>query len=81
MKTIELNDGEQQALLQLIDIAVKSAGLNVAEAAAVLAVKIGGKNQSGPEVVDSEPQFAEPETSIEPPTEEIQEINAEGDIE
>ena len=28
MKTIELNDGEQQALVQLIDIAVKSAGLS-----------------------------------------------------
>ena len=75
MKTIELNDGEQQALLQLIDIAVKSAGLNVAQAATVLAGKIGGDNQGEPEV-DSAPQFAEPETSIEPPTEENTEITA-----
>ena len=69
MKTIELNDGEQQALVQLIDIAVKSAGLNVAEAAAVLAAKVGRPNEVEPEV-DAEPQFAEPEASIEPPTDQ-----------
>lgn len=38
--TIELNEQEGQALLQLIDIAVKSGGLNVAQAGVVLAAKI-----------------------------------------
>ena len=70
MKTISLNEGEQQALMQLIDIAVKSAGLNVAEAAAVLATKVGGSNDDAEPVVDAEPEFAEPEPSIEPPTDQ-----------
>lgn len=38
--TVTFTKEEAQALLQIIDIAVKSAGLNVAEAATVLAKKI-----------------------------------------
>ena len=40
MKTIEFTDQELQVLTQLLDIAVKAGGLNVAEAASVLARKI-----------------------------------------
>lgn len=40
MFTLVLTEDEAKALLQLIDLAVKSAGLNVAEAAGVLARKI-----------------------------------------
>jgi hypothetical protein len=38
--TIELTEQEANALLQLIDLAVKSGGLNVAQAGVVLAAKI-----------------------------------------
>lgn len=37
---IEFNEEERRALLALIDLAVKAAGLQVAEAATVLAAKI-----------------------------------------
>tara|TARA_X000001382_G_scaffold129801_1_gene122722 strand:+ start:742 stop:903 length:162 start_codon:yes stop_codon:yes gene_type:complete len=40
MKTIELTEQEQQALLQIIDLAVKAGGLQVAEASAAIAKKI-----------------------------------------
>ena len=40
MITIELTEQEQQALLQLIDLAVKAGGLQVAEASAGIAKKI-----------------------------------------
>ena len=40
MKTIEFNDGELQALMQLLDIAVKAGGLQVAQAASILAGKV-----------------------------------------
>ena len=35
MKTIEFTDNELNILIQLLDVAVKSQGLNVAEAAVV----------------------------------------------
>lgn len=41
--SIELTDEERHALLALIDIAVKAAGLNVAEAAVELAKKLRDK--------------------------------------
>ena len=69
MKTIELTDEEANALMQLLDIAVKAGGLKVAQAASVLAEKIGGQANPPPTVM-SEPQFAEAEASIEPPTPE-----------
>ena len=52
MKTIEFTDQELQVLTQLLDIAVKAGGLNVAEAATVLAKKISQEIE--------QPQFAEP---------------------
>lgn len=53
--TIELTEQEGQALLQLIDIAVKSGGLNVAQAGFVLAAKISeaAKAQPKPQVQDA----------------------------
>lgn len=39
-KTITFTEQEIQALIQLIDIAVKGAGLNVAEVAVVLTKKL-----------------------------------------
>lgn len=52
MNTIILTDMEKNALLQLIDLAVKSAGLNVAEAAAVLARKISESTPVQPQPVE-----------------------------
>ena len=40
MKTIDFTDNELNILVQLLDIAVKAQGLNVAEAAVVLARKL-----------------------------------------
>jgi len=54
--TIELNEQEGQALLQLIDLAVKSGGLNVAQAGFVLAAKISeaaSKSKSQPAPQDA----------------------------
>ena len=53
MKTNEFPDQELQVLTQLLDIAVKAGGLNVAEAASVLARKISQE-------IEQTPQFAEP---------------------
>ena len=53
MKTIEFTDNELRVLTQLIDLAVKAGGLNVAEAATVLAKKISQE-------IEQSPQFAEP---------------------
>lgn len=62
MKTIEFTDQELQVLTQLLDIAVKAGGLNVAEAATVLAKKISQEIE--------QPQFAEPSIA---PVEEVEE--------
>ena len=58
MKTIEFTEQEINALVQLIDIAVKAGGLNVAQAGAILAAKLPGQEQPNPEMDDS-PIFAE----------------------
>lgn len=59
MAKIELSDNERSALVQLIDIAVKAGGLNVAGAAAQLAAKFA-VDEPQPEVVeDSEEQATE----------------------
>lgn len=55
MTAIEFTKEEAIALVQLIDIATKSAGLNVAEAATVLAKKIAPATQ--------EPQNETPDIS------------------
>jgi len=55
MKSIEFTDNELNILVQLLDIAVKAQGLNVAEAAVILARKVaevGGAEES--------PEYAEP---------------------
>ena len=51
---LSLQENEINALLQLIDIAVKSEGLQVAEPAAIIATKIQdqSKEQLGPDVED-----------------------------
>ena len=67
MKTIEFTDQELQVLTQLLDIAVKAGGLNVAEAASVLAKKISQE-------IEQTPQFAEPSIA---PVEGDEEENAE----
>ena len=46
MKTLEFTDNELNILVQLLDIAVKSQGLNVAEAAVILARKVAAVNAS-----------------------------------
>ena len=66
MKTIEFTDQELQVLTQLLDITVKAGGLNVAEAATVLAKKISQEIE--------QPQFAEPSIA---PIEDAEEVDAE----
>ena len=66
MTTIDFSDDELQALIQLIDISVKAQGLNVAEAAVILAKKVRESAAGPPPEVDSDPQFAD---SIEAPEE------------
>jgi|TARA_B100001079_G_scaffold222774_1_gene199107 hypothetical protein len=56
MKSIEFTEGEINALVQLIDIAVKAGGLNVAQAGAALAQKLTGQSE-----VETNPIFAAPE--------------------
>ena len=56
MKSIEFTEGESNALVQLIDIAVKAGGLNVAQAGAALAQKLTGQSE-----VETNPIFAAPE--------------------
>jgi len=53
MKSIEFTEGEINALVQLIDIAVKAGGLNVAQAGAALAQKLTGQSE-----VETNPIFA-----------------------
>jgi hypothetical protein len=68
MKNIELEftEEELQALAQLIDIAVKSQGMGVAEAAVVLVNKI--RSAVTPEQqVDSNPEFAQEVKPLEDP--------------
>ena len=47
MANIELSDDERRALAQLIDIAVKAGGINVAGAAAQLFAKIAAEAPEG----------------------------------
>ena len=58
MKTIQYTDNELSVLVQLLDIAVKAQGLNVAEADIALTKKIQTASALTDEVV--EPFFAEP---------------------
>ena len=56
---IELNENEAQVLTSLIDIAVKTGGLQVAEAAVALAIKIAAAAQA-------EQAAAKPEAPTQP---------------
>ena len=47
MKTIDFTDNELNILVQLLDIAVKAQGLNVAEATVVLARKVAAVSGDG----------------------------------
>jgi predicted DNA-binding transcriptional regulator YafY len=67
MKTIEFSDEETNALVQLLDIAVKAGGLNVAQAASSLAAKIS-RQITAPSETTTVSHFAEP--SIEPASSE-----------
>ena len=67
MKTIEFTDNELNILVQLLDIAVKAQGLNVAEAAVVLARKVAEVGGG----VEESPEYAEP--TVVPAEEEEEE--------
>jgi len=59
MANIELSDEERRALAQLIDIAVKSGGINVAQAATHLFAKIAVDKPQPEKGADSEDNDAE----------------------
>jgi hypothetical protein len=63
---IEFTEEELQALAQLIDIAVKSQGMGVAEAAVVLVNKIRA-SVTPEQSVDSNPEFAQEIKPLEDP--------------
>ena len=65
MKTIEFTENELQILTQLLDIAVKAGGLNVAEAAVVLARKVSAVDQQPVEPFFAEPTLVPEEDSSE----------------
>ena len=69
MKTIEFTEEEVNALVRLLDIAVKSAGLNVTQAVTLLMAKIGPHLSPPPDAVRpsvvTEPKFAEAEAEVE----------------
>ena len=65
MKSIEFSEGEINALVQLIDIAVKAGGLNVAQAGAALAQKLTGQSE-----VETSPIFASPQDVFDEAEEE-----------
>jgi len=57
---IEFTDQEIDALIKLIDMAVKAGGLNVAQASSVLASKLTAHLAPPPQEVENSPLFAEP---------------------
>ena len=59
MTTIDFSEDELNALMQLLDIAVKAQGFNVAEAAVVLSQKVRRAAAGPPPEVDSSPHFAD----------------------
>jgi hypothetical protein len=54
MTAIEFSKDEATALLQLLDIACKSGGLNVAEAVVALSRKIAPATQDKPDIAPKE---------------------------
>jgi len=64
MKNVELSTDEIKALIQLIDLAVKSSGLGSAEAGVVLAKKLSAhleQPQEGSQEGSSDFEVVEPE--------------------
>jgi hypothetical protein len=64
MKNVELSTDEIKALIQLIDLAIKSSGLGSAEAGVVLAKKLSAhleQPQEGSEEGSSDFEVVEPE--------------------
>jgi len=58
--TIELAEKERAALIQLIDIAVKAGGLNVAQAGATLAAKLADHEDQDIEPEPTETTLSQP---------------------
>ncbi len=67
MKTIELSEEEITVTIQLIDIAIKSGGLNVAEAGSILAKRFSSYLQDPPSAVEESPVFAGEPSDLENP--------------
>ena len=53
---LELNEQEKQALLQLIDLAIKAGGLKVSEVGTILANKISALKEEEVKVKKEEPK-------------------------
>ena len=53
MVTLTLNQEQSDALLSLLDMAVKTGGIQVAEAAVFFAKALKGQIETGPQVGDS----------------------------
>jgi hypothetical protein len=71
---IEFTEGEVNALVQIIDIAVKAGGLNVAQAGSALANKLTAHLAPPPQQVEDAPVFAEPADLEVLPKEEEEEV-------
>ena len=56
MLKLELNEQEKQALLQLIDLAIKAGGLKVSEVGTILANRISALKEEVKEVKKEEPK-------------------------
>ena len=73
MKTIQYTENELTVLVQLLDIAVKAGGLNVAEAAIALTKKIEAAAAPDNEIVEpfiAEPELVPDEAGSDEPSEE-----------
>ena len=68
MKTIQYTENELTVLVQLLDIAVKAGGLNVAEAAIALTKKI--EAAAAPDNDIAEPELVPDEAGSDGPSEE-----------
>lgn len=66
MKSIEFTQNELSVTIQLLDIAVKAGGLNVAEAASVIFKKLGAYVEEQPTDESEEPSvFADSVEEVE----------------
>mgnify|MGYP003631545448 FL=1 len=57
MKNVELSTDEIKALIQIIDLAIKSSGLGSAEAGVVLAKKLSAHLEEQPQADQGESDF------------------------